>query len=37
MTEAIQIIQTVIIGLGDMLMCLGALTFIWLVAGEDGL
>ena len=37
MTAAIDILQATIIGLGDVLLCVGALVFMWLAAAEDGL
>ena len=37
MTAAIDILQATIIGLGDVLLCVGALGFLWLVNAEDSL
>ena len=37
MTEAITILQSVVIYAGDLMLCIGALVFLWLVAMESGL
>jgi hypothetical protein len=37
MTAAIDILQSTIIGLGDVLLCIGALVFLWLIAAEGKL
>ena len=37
MTAAIDILKSTIIGLGDVLLCIGALVFLWLVNAEGGL
>lgn len=37
MTEAIAIMQLVVIYASDLMLCIGALAFLWLVFMEDGL
>ena len=37
MTEAIAILQSVVIYAGDLMLCIGALVFLWLVAMESGI
>ena len=37
MTEAIAIMQLVVIYASDLMLCIGALVFLWLVFMEDGL
>lgn len=37
MTEAITILQSAATTASDLLLCIGALAFLWLVAAEDGL
>lgn len=37
MTEILAIMQSVVIAAGDILLCIGALVFLWLVFMEDGL
>ena len=37
MTATVEILQSAMLGIGDMLLCIGALVFMWLVAAEDGL
>jgi len=37
MTEAIAILQSVVIYAGDLMLCIGALVFLGLVFMEDGL
>ncbi len=37
MTEAIAIMQLVVIYAGDLMLCIGALVFLGLVFMEDGL
>ncbi len=37
MTEAITILQSVVIYAGDLMLCIGALVFLWLVAMESGI
>ncbi len=37
MSEIVTILQSVVIYAGDLMLCIGALVFLWLVAMEDGL
>ena len=37
MTEAITILQSVVIYAGDLMLCIGALVFLLLVAMESGI
>lgn len=37
MSEAILIVQSVALYASDLLLCIGALTFLWLVATESGI
>ncbi len=37
MTEAIIILQSVVIYASDLMLCLGALVFLWLVSMESGI
>lgn len=37
MSEIVTIMQSVVIYAGDLMFCIGALVFLWLVAMEDGL
>ncbi len=37
MTEAIAILQSVVIYAGDLMLCIGALVFLGLVAMESGI
>lgn len=37
MTDAMLIIQSCATTASDLLLCIGALAFLWLVAAEDGL
>lgn len=37
MTEILAIMQSAVIAAGDILLCIGAVTFLGLLAMEDGL
>lgn len=37
MTEALILLQSVATSASDLLLCIGALTFLWLVAQDGGL
>ena len=37
MSEIVTILQSVVIYAGDLMLCIGALVFLWLVFMEDGL